>query len=636
MALSIAYNIYLCVRIIRYNVLGCPGGVASEVKGCSTDVMCIIKSEKYGDVLFVSSTDAWQFSAPESVIACYNQADVVDALRRVDIAIGQGRYVAGFLAYEAGWPLLGRPSKQCAAGLPLIWFGVYKERAPVSPARPGPTDAPPPPLMWTPQLRADAYRSCYDRVRAYIGAGDVYQINLTFPLTTHFQGDPSAWFWRLHATQPTDHAAYLDLGRYKILSLSPELFFRLQGDVLTTRPMKGTLPRGPYPEADAQARAQLYSSEKDRAENVMIVDLLRNDMGRISATGSVQVKGLFDIERYATVWQMTSTIQSRTNASFSELMIALFPSGSVTGAPKIRAMEIIDELEATPRGVYCGAIGWWGPNRQAAFNVAIRTLTVDTHTYKATYPVGGGITWYSNVNDEYAECIAKAKTVMAAPPSFSLLETILYDDVLFLLEAHLDRLCASAAFFNIPMDRQRVRAALVAAAENLSEGRWKIRLCIHRNGAHQIEAAPLPDTTIHDPFVVPPYVQPPTQPNYLQVSLATTPVDKSNQFLYHKTTHRAVYEEAKKNCPDADDVLLWNEAGELTESTIANIVVELDGKRITPPVSCGLLAGVMRGALLRKGEIQEGIIHKHDLERIGALFLVNSVRGWMRASLKNE
>ncbi len=583
----------------------------------------------WGDVLFVSSAKAWRFSNPDSTIACYDSADVIDALQRVDAAIAQGYYVAGFLSYEAGWSLLGRTPTRCLPEFPLLWFGVYSE--PESVPKPSPSaNAVPSPSLWQPLLNASVYQQRFKRIRDYIGAGDVYQINFTFPLTAQFHGDPAAWFWQLHNAQPTDHAAYLDLGHHQVLSLSPELFFQLEGTTLTTRPMKGTLPRGLYPEADAQARAQLAASEKDRAENVMIVDLLRNDMGRVSETGSVEVAALFDIERYATVWQMTSAIQSQTAASFSEIMTALFPSGSVTGAPKIRAMEIIDALETWPRGIYCGAVGWWGPNRRAAFNVAIRTLTLDTQSRQATYPVGGGITWYSNAADEYAECIAKARTIMYPAPAFSLLESIRYDGAFVLLEEHLDRLCASAAHFDIPVNRQQIRDALSTAAARLPRGQWRMRLLVHRDGSHNIEASPLPKTSAPEALAS----TPPGHTAPLQVALAASPVHMADVFLYHKTTRRAVYEDAKKEHPGADDVLLWNEAGELTESTIANIVAKVQGELVTPPVSCGLLAGVMRGHLLRTGVIKEAVIHKRDLEQLDTLYLVNSVRGWMPVALQ--
>lgn len=582
-----------------------------------------------GDILFVSSGGIKAFTNPEALVVCHNAMEIGGAMRRLDAYIAEGYYIAGFLAYEAGWTFLERSVPKQMPEFPLIWFGVYKtctSQAVFDLVADTTTKH----AHWQPSVTQEEYNRGFDRIRSYIAAGDTYQVNYTFPLEAHCENEYFQWFRHLYSAQPTEHAAYLDTGRYKLLSLSPELFFQRSGQELVTRPMKGTILRGLYPEQDAQLRQQLLDSEKDRAENVMIVDLLRNDMGKVSHTNSVEVASLFDVEQYATVWQMTSTIKSRTDASFSEIMTALFPSGSVTGAPKIRAMEIIDELEPFPRGAYCGAIGWWGPNRTASFNVAIRTITLDTRTGKAVYPVGGGITWYSNTEGEYAECRAKARTVMQPAPAFSLLETMLYDETIFLLEEHLDRLCSSADFFNIPINREDIQKILLQYVEALESGRWKIRLLLDRDGTHHLEASPinqLSGIARHCPAL--------SEIPVKKVVVANIPIDKNNLFLYHKTTHRNIYLEAKKAHPETDDVLLWNEAGELTESTIANVVAEIEGELITPPVSCGLLAGVMRSYLLREGKVQEGVIHKEDLKRIDSLYLINSVRGWMRAEIES-
>ena len=579
--------------------------------------MSIQQPQRQGDLLFVSTEGSRLFSNPEIIITCYDIAEITGALKRLEEYTLRGYYVAGFLAYEAGWAFLARvPTKQ-ATEFPLLWFGVYKDNIDLPHASPIDSTAITP-CHWKPAVTHQKYCRCIDAIRAYIGAGDAYQANFTFPMETLFGNDPLKWFWQLYTAQPVNHAAYLDIGRHKILSLSPELFFSLSGNELTTRPMKGTFPRGLYPEQDNQARQKLQHSEKDHAENLMIVDLLRNDMGKISEINSVQVASLFDIEQYATVWQMTSAIHSKTKASFSEIITALFPSGSVTGAPKIRAMEIIDEMESHPRGAYCGAIGWWGPERKASFNVAIRTITLDTQTNQAVYPVGGGITWYSNPEGEYAECLAKARTVMEPACNFSLLESLLYEDGFLLLEEHLDRLCQSAAYFAIPLKRKYIHDILSTHSAALSKDRWKVRLLIHKDGTHHIESVPAPVS------------------NTMQVTLADSPISKENVFLYHKTTQRTVYEEARKKHTDVDDVILWNEAGEITESTMANVVVKLEDRLITPPVSCGLLAGVMRKHLLDTGEIEEGIIHKEDLKDHTKIFLINSVRGWMPAELINK
>ena len=574
--------------------------------------MTTMPSARYGDILFVSRERSRCYSQPEAIITCTQPEAVVSCIAGVDAAIREGRHAAGFISYEAGWALMGRPLKRRPADLPLLWFGLYRDVC----VEPPPDCAEVPlPAPWCPAISREHYDACLARIRAYIEAGDTYQVNYTFPFHAPFSGDGARWFSALYAAQPTDHAAYLDLGRFNIISLSPELFFEVDGDRLITRPMKGTRRRAPFPEADQAAAEALAGSIKDRAENLMIVDLLRNDMGRISDIGSVKVERLFDVERYATVWQMTSTITSRSNASFAEMMTALFPCGSVTGAPKIRTMEIIEEVETYARGAYCGAIGWWGPNRQASFNVAIRTITLDTERQSAEYPVGGGITWESRTDQEYEECLTKAMGVSHPGLSFELLESLLYEDGFFLLEEHLDRLCASAAYFDIPLRRDAVRSALLEAGRTLANGPWKVRLLVNRRGERRIDIVPAPPA------------------RQMRVALAAEAVSRENLFLYHKTTRREHYEQALAGRPGADDVLLWNEEGELTETTRANIVARVNGELVTPPVACGLLPGVMRAEMLRRGEIREQVIPKSALPGIEELFLINSVRKKIPARL---
>lgn len=377
--------------------------------------------------------------------------------------------------------------------------------------------------------------------------------------------------------------------------------------------MKGTRPRGRWPEEDRRLAAELAASEKDRAENVMIVDLLRNDMGRIAETGSVAVASLFDVERYETVWQMTSTITARTHVAVPAILAALFPSGSVTGAPKVRTMEIIRGLEPFPRGVYCGTVGWWSPGRRAEFNVAIRTVTVDTETGSAHYHVGGGITWGSSAAGEYEECRVKAALLAVRPPRFDLLESLLFDGQYFLLENHLDRLRDSAEYFGFDLDLDAVRRALLdkAAAFVGQPGRYKVRLRVGRSGAVKVDAEPAAPA------------------RRMRIGFAREPVDENDPFLYHKTTHRALYEEAMASRPDCDDVLLWNRRGEITESTRANVVLEIDGKSLTPPVCSGLLAGTMRAHVIAEGQIHEAPLTKADVRRAESVRLINSVRKWI-------
>lgn len=562
-----------------------------------------------GDIIFVSKGRESRFSNPAKIISAYRVEEVQERIEEVANEVALGMYAAGYVAYEAA------PGFDCALAthppgeLPLLYFALYPD-----PPATVTDDAELKAFSvddWHAGVTRDAYRQAIARLRELIAAGDTYQVNYTFPMTASFSGDGLSWFRSLCLSQRTDHAAFINLGRYSIVSVSPELFFRLDGDRLETRPMKGTRPRGRWPGEDRQIARELLASEKERAENLMIVDLLRNDIGRISEVGSVEVPRLFDVERYETVWQMTSTITSRTCASMPEIFASLFPSGSVTGAPKIRTMQIIRDLERFPRGVYCGAIGWWAPGRKAEFNVAIRTAVIDKGNGTTRYHVGGGITWDSSAEAEYDECRVKAIVVTKPRPRFELLETLLFDQGYFLLDDHLKRMAESAEYFGFVFDSEAARARLEGKAAAFGDVPAKLRLLSARDGTLRIEHAPI------------------TPLGPVRLALATQPVDERDVFLYHKTTHRAVYDNAKSSDLDCTDVILWNQHGELTETTIANLALNIDGEWLTPLVSSGLLAGVMRGHLLREGRLREAVLHKADLKRASAVAIFNSVRKWI-------
>ena len=544
-----------------------------------------------------------------------NCADEVGpALAEVEAAVARGLFAAGYLAYEAAPGLSPELAvRKPDSPLPLVWFGLYEAVETVDrrwhaaePYSLGP---------WTSALDNGAYQTAIERIQTYLGSGDSYQINFTFNLTAPFTGSPESWFQALCRTQQADYCAYLDLGRFKVLSASPELFFRLDGDLLETRPMKGTRRRSADPAEDARLRDELMASAKDRAENLMIVDLLRNDMGRISRTGSIEVTDLFTVEPYPTVWQMTSSIKSKTGVPVPEIMRALFPCGSVTGAPKVRSMQIIRELEPAPRGVYCGAVGYWMPGRKAQFNVAIRTVTVDADAGIARYAVGSGITWDSESGDEFDECLAKAAILDTADSGFELLETILFDGSYFLLDRHLARLAESAGFFGIDVAVHDVEDALNNAAASMPPGPQKVRLRVSRFGTLTVQHAPAKSSS------------------RIRLALSESPVDRHNVFLHHKTTRREVYDRALAAHPNADDVLLWNSCGEITETCFGNVVADIDGKLVTPPVHCGLLPGTMRAELLDRGVIREMVIRREDIAGANALYLINSVRKWVPAEL---
>ncbi|MFM1921264.1 MAG: hypothetical protein RLZZ303_2898, partial [Candidatus Hydrogenedentota bacterium] len=451
---------------------------------------------------------------------CINE--VRDALLQAEALVSEGHTAIGWIAYEAAPAFDPAMPSKATEKLPLLWFGLYDESKPWVPG----ASASPSSGAWRPTVGLEEYRLSHERVRAYIASGDAYQVNLTFPLECETDATLLDIFLQLNAAQPTPYAACIRGEGWGIASLSPELFFELNGSQLVTRPMKGTRPRGRFLEEDRHLAEALSASSKDLAENLMITDLLRNDLGRVAETGSVHVPTLFTLERHPTVLQMTSTITATTAASVPEIFRALFPCGSVTGAPKIRAMEIIDELERAPRGVYCGAIGMWKPSRNVRFSVAIRTLTLDEGAQQARYSVGSGVTWDSEASDEYAECLEKSKVLTAHRPTFELLETLRLDQSGYtLLEEHLRRMRESAEYFGYPFDESTCRTLLSAIIPQ--DEPLRVRLLLNAQGEFRAQATPLA-----------------AAPTPFRVALHQGPVDSHDIFLYHKTTHRAPYNEA--------------------------------------------------------------------------------------------
>jgi para-aminobenzoate synthetase/4-amino-4-deoxychorismate lyase len=351
-----------------------------------------------------------EFREPVRVVCVHEPREVLVALDEVETAVStQNLYAAGFLAYEAA-AAFGLAVHSPVNDMPLLWFGLYERPRPPRFQKPR-RSAGYQLGEWQPAIGKETYQSAIKSIKTQIAAGNTYQVNYTFPLQASFQGDPWGLFTDLALAQHGGYAAYVDTGRHVVCSASPELFFRLDGDVLTSKPMKGTAVRGSTPLEDDENAAWLQQSEKNRAENVMIVDMIRNDMGRVAETGSVVVPNLFDVERYPTLLQMTSTVTARTQASLTEIFQAMYPCASITGAPKVRTMEIIRELEPEPRGVYTGAIGFIAPDGVAQFNVAIRTVTVDRERETAVYNIGSGVVWDSDAQEEYEECLLKAKVL---------------------------------------------------------------------------------------------------------------------------------------------------------------------------------------------------------------------------------
>ena len=559
-----------------------------------------------------SGTSGLLFQNPLRVLVAERLEDVAPVLDQVEQATTAGQHAVGFLSYEAAPAFDSALTVRDRTALPLAWFGIF---APPDAARPLAGDASIPAPQWTADTSVDAHATAVGEIHDAIGRGEVYQVNHTLRLRAPFAGDPLALYQRMRDAQPSGYCAYLDLGRHCILSASPELFFHRSDDTITTRPMKGTARRGRWLEEDDAAALALASSAKERAENVMIVDLLRNDIGRIARPGSVHVSSLFAVERHPTVLQMTSTIEAELapRTTLRDIFAALFPCGSITGAPKVAAMQKITTLETSPRGAYCGAIGHVSPDGDATFNVAIRTAWVDRDRNTIEYGAGGGITWDSAASAEYDEIRAKSAIVTSATPSFELLETMrLTKDGYVRRERHLARLAGSARYFGIPLDMHAVERALDEHALAAREFPRRVRLLVARDGTPRVEDRALsPDVPGDAP-----------QP----MALATSPVSSADPFLFHKTTHRAVYDKHRAEHPGVFDVLLWNEEGELTEFTIGNLVVRLDGVDWTPPRECGLLAGCYRAELIERGEIHERRLRVEELKRADGVWLINSLR----------
>ena len=573
-----------------------------------------------------------RFASPTRVLEARSSAEVRPALAQAEDALRSGRWVAGFLAYEAAgaWGLATRPPDP--EGPPVLWLGIFDEptgvdggalgaelgsgrrAASLVAVAPSPMRSP-----WRPDLDEAAHAAAVERLHDRIAAGDTYQVNYTFALRARSDEDPRDVFVRLAAAQRPRHAAFLDLGRFAVASASPELFFALEEGVLTARPMKGTAPRGPDAEADEKAAAALRGSEKERAENLMIVDMMRNDLGRVAEVGSVAVPVLFEVERYPTLLQMTSTVTGRTRAPLSAIFEALFPCASVTGAPKKRTMEIIAEVEPSPRGVYTGAIGWASPDGRARFSVAIRTIVVDRARGAWSFGVGSGVVADSLAGREYAECLLKARILDETP--FALLETLAFvpGSGYRRLEGHLERLVASARYFGWSVDAGVVEGALRRAAAGL-EKPHRIRLLVGPDGEAVTEAHPLPAP----------------DGGRTRIGLAARPVVRDDARLRHKTTRREVYEAARASRPDCDDVLLWNEDGEVTETSVANVAFSAEGGLVTPPLASGLLAGVERAALLAEGRLREAVVRAADLRPGQRLWLLNSVRGLWEAEFVGQ
>ncbi len=568
---------------------------------------------------YQSHNNTWlYFKNTIEIISTQIPSEVIPCLNKIENFAFQGFHVAGFLSYETAGVFEPRIPVFQSDGTPLIWFGVFRETETIKQSPP--IDFLLPDLQWVPSISEETYNNHIEKIRHYIKQGETYQVNYTFALQTEIPRSLNLFDLFRYVTffHPTPYSMFLETESQIICSFSPELFFYLQGDSIECRPMKGTAHRGKTTSEDQTQANELYNSEKNRSENIMIVDMIRNDLGKIAKIGTVSAPKLFEIERYNSLFQMTSTVRAKTSSSLNTIFSALFPCASITGAPKIRTTAIIHELENRPRGIYCGAMGSIRPGREALFNVAIRTLVIDKKNRNATYNIGSGIIWDSEARDEFQECLLKSHFLSEQIAPFDLLESLLYcpKTGYYLLDEHLTRYQDSANYFGFTTSYEEVKAYLQGIFSEMPSSPVKIRCVISRQRhiSHTISPIRIEHQQLTFPF-------------------AKESVDPNNRFLYHKTTHRLIYQKALASQPGYTDVLLWNKNGEITETTCGNIVAQIQGKFLTPPVSCGLLPGTLRAHLLESGKISESPILISDLSKCDHIWRINSVRGWQRINV---
>ncbi len=582
---------------------------------------------------------SYVFTSPVKCICCYEKQEFLEALLKIEDILHQGYYLAGFVSYEAGLCLEDIVPFESSPDFPLLWFGVYEK-----------------PIIYDHKTRCfhgaedmdrllERYESRQDRVcqvhnirntiekdtyirdiisvKEAIARGDTYQVNYTFKHKFDFDGNAEDLFFNLCMKQSASYTAFIRCLNRDILSLSPELFFQRNAEHVVVKPMKGTIQRGINNADDIRKAEELRNSIKNRAENVMIVDLLRNDLGRISRTGSVRVEKLYEIEKYETLFQMTSTVRSELDkdVNWFQFFKSMFPCGSVTGAPKINTMRIIDRMEKGPRGVYTGSIGYIAPDNTSTFNVAIRTVVLDRIRKRGEMGIGSGIVYDSDPHSEFDECLLKADFLTTQYADFQLIETMLWQDGdFFLLNLHLERLEDSAEYFQFDYDRQKIIQTLVCEAEAFQkQEKYRVRLLLYKDGAATITSTKL-DGTDSEPK---------------RVVFSTIRTDPDNRFLYHKTTNRELYNSEFQKARSAGyyDALFLNTRGEVTEGAISNIFIMNDGKFYTPPVECGLLNGVFRRHLSKKqSNLEEKVLSESDILNAEKLYLTNSVRGMVEVT----
>ena len=565
-------------------------------------------------LIFDEELQTWlEFEESVESLCAWNLAEVIPTLERVEAAAERGLTAIGYITYEAA-AAFDSSLKTAAPQQALLRFELFEEGTPVE--LPATQESS---LGLSAEMSKSHYLQQLQYIKQHLEAGDSYQVNFTHQLVgeaSRLQLSAFEIFAQLYKRQPSPYAAYLQIGDQTVCSLSPELFFSLQDNHITMEPMKGTRPRGSSGDEDEAMRQELLTSEKERAENLMIVDMVRNDLGKIARPGSVHVDELFKLIPLPSLWQQVSRVSAQTDAPLVDILRAIFPCASITGAPKRQAMDIIEQLEAVPRGIYTGAIGVVRPQRRWRFSVAIRSLVIDEKNDKLSYGVGSGVVWDSDPVSEWQETLDKAKIVtLQSAPSFQLLETMAYHpgEGIFLLDYHLQRLAEAAKHFAYAIDGAEIRMQLDQFSAQQPK---RLRLLLNHSGQFELQHTQLDATD-----------------KTVRLRLCNFAISSEDEFLQHKTTHRVVYEKAIAQNGNADDVILWNERGELTETCIYNLYLQIDGELLTPALESGLLAGTYRRSLIETGKAREAVLTKQDLERATSIYVSNSVRGLCPAQL---
>lgn len=551
------------------------------------------------------------FSNPIKIISTSNPHEIQHCLNQIDKAVEEGYYAAGYMSYEA---INACNNTDKINTMPLLVFGIYHKPGKIKKNIQQSTFQI---STWKLLESTNKYKENFHKVMKAIEDGLIEEVNYTVPFKATFIGDSFAYYNQLKKAQQANYCAYLSMDGFDILSASPELFFKVENNTVTARPMKGTIHRGYTYETDLQHKEWLSASEKNKLENTIIKDLMEKELEKVTIPGTLRTIDPFRVEKYPTVYQMTSGLKGDISpeTSIMEIMETLFPCGSIAGVPKAAGLKLIQSLESHPREIYCGTIGYITPKKKAVFNVPIRTVWIDRKKQTAHYGAGGAITIHSEMEEELREIHTKADVLTWKQPDFDLLETIgLHEGSYTVLDHHIKRLQESAAYFDFSLDLKNIEQQLQQLKVTHDTGSWRVRLTVSQNGSNDITTTSIQKSS----------------ENKL-VRFADAPINKNSRFLYHKTTNRTMYQQLQQK--DVFDVLLWNEEGAITEFTIGNIVVEIDGTLFTPPVSCGLLPGTFRKHLLEENVIQEKELFKQDIITANNIWLINSVRKWVKVTV---